>query len=130
MRFIIFCHRATLTLGNYFSKNIIRQWPGVEIELFQTIRALQERIRQISCAVKNEIYIFFADSKRRLLELIQLNRLMADKKLILVVPEQSEEMMRLAIQLYPRYIAGISDTYEELSCVLKKMTLNSYDLLN
>jgi hypothetical protein len=55
---------------------------------------------------------------------------MADKKLILVVPEQSEEMMRLAIQLYPRYIAGISDTYEELSCVLKKMTLNSYDLLN
>ena len=53
---------------------------------------------------------------------------MADKKLVLVVPEQSEEMMRLAIQLSPRYTAGIRDGDEVLNRVLKKMTRNSYEL--
>lgn len=128
MRFIIFCHRATLTLGSYFSQSIIQQWPGVEIELFQTVKTLERRLKQRQGVVKNEIHIFLADSKRRLLELIQLNGLTADKKLVLVVPEQSEEMMRLAIQLNPRYIAGISDTDEALNRVLKKMTQNSCEL--
>ena len=128
MRFIIFCHRATLTLGSYFSQSIIQQWPGVEIELFQTVRILEALLKQRHGGGKNEIHIFLADSKRRLLELIQLNGLMADKKLVLVVPEQSEEMMRLAIQLSPRYIAGIRDGDEALNRVLKKMTRNSYEL--
>nr|WP_319495019.1 hypothetical protein [uncultured Desulfobacter sp.] len=128
MRFIIFCHRATLTLGSCFSQSIIQQWPGVEIELFQTVRTLQLRLRQVPGTVKDEIHIFLADSKRRLLELIQLNGLVEDKKLVLVVPEQSEEMMRLAVQLSPRYIAGIRDGDEALNRVLKKMTRNSYEL--
>ncbi len=121
MKFILFYHKATLNLGRAFEQTFTQQWGRVDIEIFKTIESIKDRIGNNIKPFENEIYIFLADSKSRLLELSQLNHLMEDKKIILIVPDMSEEIMRVSVRFSPRFITRISEDYEDVHLVLKQM---------
>ena len=122
MKFILFYHQDTSMIGEKFKNSIIENWKSVETHIFHSIDHLENRMRHRHNFFENEVYIILVDSKRRLMELLTAGKSMEDKTLILILPEESEEMLRLAVQLYPRFITGISDHYNDLHLVLKQMT--------
>ena len=124
MKFILFYHQDTSKIGESFKNSIIENWASVETEIFHAIDHLENRMKNRRNFFENEVYMILVDSKRRLMELIAAGKAMEDKTLILILPEESEEMLRLAVQLYPRFITGLSDHYRDLHFVLRQMTNN------
>ncbi len=120
MRFIIYYDKEISRLGSILIKSVQDKWDGIAIEIIKSIRGIEGRMKSGGC-FDNAIFLFLIYSKSRLIELIHFNHLIDDKKIILVVPDESEETMRLSIQLCPRYIAKISDNYNDLHLVLGKM---------
>lgn len=121
MKLILFYHIHSATLGRRFEQNMANAWPGIEMEVFNTVDRLKQRLKRHTDFFENEIYIFLVDSKSRLLELVLLNHLMEDRAVVLILPEESEEFIRLAMHLCPRFITGISEGYKDLHLVLKQM---------
>ncbi len=123
MKLILFYHNdCAATLGGRFKDAITRSWTDIETEICQTIYSLKGRMAHRPDFFKYEVYILLVDSKSRLMELALLNNLTEDKNLILILPDDSKETMRLAMYLYPRFVTGISDDYEDLHQVLEQMS--------
>ena len=122
MKLILFYHENTSGIGEHFKNSILKNWSGFEMEIFQTLKSLKNRMKNNSSFFGEEVYIVLVDSKRRLLELCDLSHLVEDKNLILILPEESEESMRRAMHLCPRFITRISEGYKDLHLVLQQMT--------
>ena len=98
--------------------------PGQVIEICSSIGELSERLHQpmpdVSAAV------LYAVNRAELMEIIYLNDLLNDLKVVLVLPDSDPEVLEKAYILCPRFIAVAESDFKHLGSVLKKMT-NLYD---
>jgi len=120
MNLILYVHQDSSKKGSTFKKVIEQNFKGSEIEYFQTFNAFKARLKQV-CVYNKEIYVLFADSKNRLNELARLIDLLEDKRTILILPDNSNETLSIALKFFPRFFTQISDTYTDLCQVLTKM---------
>ncbi len=121
MNFILFIHQDSPKTGKLFKKNLDQNCNGGEIQIFQTFNSLKTKLKQFS-NYEEEIFILFADSNSRLNELTSLIDLLESKRVVLILPDDSEATVSIALQFFPRYFTFISDTYHDLCDVLNKMT--------
>ena len=80
-----------------------------------------EEIREIEEFIEKDIFILLAASESRLSELISLVDLLEGKCIILIVPDESNASLSMAIQFFPRFFTPVSETYSDLCDVLNKM---------
>jgi len=120
MNLIFYVHQDASQKGAAFKKVIEQNFKRHEIEYFQTFNAFKARLKQISVYNK-EIYVLLADSKNRLTELTKLIDLLEDKRIILILPDESKATLSTALKFFPRFFTPISETYADLCDVLTKM---------
>ena len=120
MNFILYIHRNASTKGETLKKIIDQNSKGIEIQTLQTFNAFKARVKQVS-AYNNEIFILLADSKKRLNKLTTLIDLLENKRIVLILPDESKETISVALQFIPRYFTFINDTYDDLCAVISKM---------
>ncbi len=120
MNFILFIHRDSSKKGVILKKIIDQNFNSVEIQTLQTFNAFKARLEK-AYNYNEEIFILFVDSKNRLNELKSLIDLLDDKRLILILPDDSKSTLSDAHQFFPRYFTYINDTYKDLCDVISKM---------
>ena len=121
MKLILFIHEDTAKNGLVLKKIIQQNFKQIETEVFLTFNAFKNRLKQVSY-YDREIFILLADSKKRLNELTSLIDLMDDKRILLILPDDSKSTVSMAHQFFPRFFTHITDTYDDLCSVLSKMT--------
>ncbi len=120
MNLILFVHQDSSKKGVTLKKIIDQTFTRVEIQIIQTFNAFKARLKQAS-NYNEEVFILFADSKKRLNELNSLIDLLDSKRLILILPDDSKTTVSMAHQFFPRYFTYVNDTYKDLCDVISKM---------
>ncbi|WP_300455028.1 hypothetical protein [Desulfobacula sp.] len=121
MKLILFVHQNASSKGTTFRKLIKQNFKGLEIETFQTFNGFKTRLKQVSL-YDQEIFVLFTDSKDRLKELTSLIDLLEGKRILLILPDDSNATTSVAHHFFPRYFTYVNDTYDDLCAVLIKMT--------
>ncbi len=121
MKLIVFIHQDSHTTGKTLNKIITSRFKGIEIQTVQTFNSLKAILKQLH-NYDNEIFVLLADSKSRLKKLMFLIDLMEDKRILLILPDDSKAVTSIAHQFFPRYFTYINDTYTDLCAVITKMT--------
>ncbi len=121
MRLIVFIHQDSSTNGQNLEHTIDQNFKHLETKFFQTYNSLKAGLKQIH-NYDREIFILLADSKSRLKKLMTLIDLMEDKRIVLILPDNSKAVTSMAHQFFPRYFTSINDTYADLCAVITKMT--------
>lgn len=121
MGLILFVHQDSSQKGETFRCAIEKNFSMLGIQVVQTVDALKTRLNQISF-YDREIFVLFADSKHRLKTLESLLDRLKDRRLILVLPDTSKEVLSASHQFYPRFFTYVNNTYNDLCDVLNKMT--------
>lgn len=121
MNIILFYHTDTATIGKRFKNSITENFGDAAIESFHTIAELKRRVKTGPDFFTDQVYVVLVDSRRRLFELVLSFGSAEVKNLILILPEQSRQIMQMAMLLSPRFTTSISDEYKDLHLVLKLM---------
>ncbi|SDT84148.1 hypothetical protein [Desulfobacula phenolica] len=120
MKFILFIHKASSRKGDVLKSIIEENFNNVEIQIFQTFDLFKARLRQVSI-YNDEIYVLLADSKNRMEKLTLFIDLLKDRRIILILPDDSKAVISIAHHFFPRFVTYMNDTYVDLCEVLKKM---------
>lgn len=120
MDLIFFVHQNSSRKGTTFKMAMEQNFKHLDIEFFKTFNALKERLGHIPVYDK-EIYVLLADSKKRLKELTELIELLEDRRIVLIIPDDSETTISTAHRFFPRFFTYMDDNYNDLYGVLKKM---------
>ena len=121
MKIIIIYHANIESVVKRFTLKLLKDDWTFDEAIFMDQEELKDKLRKRTDLFGKNVYIVFAESKNRLLELTKLESPLRDSQCILMVPEKSVDIMRLAIKVYPNFIMCIDDSYADLSSVLKKM---------
>lgn len=90
-----------------------------QLEYHTTLDSLQQRLRRNGLV--NVIALLMASSRRELQRVQRLSGLMADMKIILVLPDRSRETTSLGHALYPRFISYADSDFNDVRAVLAKL---------
>ncbi len=129
MNIILFIHHDCRTKGEILIDIMAQNCENVGIKAFQTINSFKERLKQISNYNK-EVFILLADSENRLDELTTLIDLMENKRIIIILPENTNPIVSKVHQFFPRYFTTISESYTDLCSVITKMSENEKKTIN
>ena len=127
MNLILYAHKDALRKGTVLKRQIGRQVKNHEIQTIQTFNAFKVRLKQVSVYDK-EIFVLLADSKQRLNELMLLTDWLENKRILLILPDDSKDIVSLAHQFFPRYFTYVNDTYADLCAVITKMSNNKENI--
>jgi len=121
MNLILYIDQGSSHACENFKNIIVQRFQDQDIQIFESFNGLKSRLRQVA-NYNTDIFILFADSEMRLKALTRLIDLMEDKRLLMVLPDDSKSIMSTAHQFFPRYFTCINDTYNDLCDVLSKLT--------
>ncbi len=121
MNLIMFIHQSASKKGEILEKIIDQNFKGFEKQTVHTVNAFKARLKQVS-DYDREIFIVLADSIKRINELTSLVDLMEDRRIILILPDDSKETASKSHQFFPRYFTYVNDTYADLCAVISKMS--------
>ena len=121
MPLIIFIHKESAEKGDILKKAMEQNFHGTEIQIFKTMAALKANLKQVSKYSDKEIFILLADSEKRLTQLIPMIDVFEGRRLILILPNNSQATTSKAHKFFPRYFTYVSNNYDDLCSVLNKM---------
>ncbi len=121
MNLVLFIHEDAYETGNVLESRISDRTDSALIEKFHTFNALKTRLKRITPYGDTDIFILMAETRYRLAEFVSLIDFLADKRLILVIPDDSRGTLTAVHKLFPRYFTVLNETYEDLGDVLNKM---------
>ena len=105
-------------------KAIVQAVAGRTIEFFSTLDALRERFRFI--VEPNSIAVLLAADREELREMQLFRELLPEIYVILVIPDWQASTVKLAHLLLPRFLNQKSDSFTDITKVLKKMVLTPH----
>jgi len=120
MNLILFVHTNPSEKAEILKNIIYDEFKKCNIQTIQTFNLLKNRLKKISY-YEREIFIFVLDSKNRLEQLTSLLNMIGDRRIILILPDNSKATISKAHQFYPRFFTYINSTYDDLFAVLTKM---------
>ena len=121
MNLILFVHQDSSHKGTIFKQRMEKNLKGLGIETFQTFNGFKTRLNRVYLYDK-EIFVLLADSKDRLKQLTSLLDLLEGKRILLILPDDSDLTTAAAHHFFPRYFTYVNDTYDDLCAVILKMT--------
>lgn len=120
MNIVLFIHQDSSENGARLKEIIENKFRNTALQTIHTFNAFKERLKAVPDYDK-EIFILLADSKHRLNDLIVLADLLDDKRILLILPDDSQATLQEAHRLFPRFLTSMSSTYEDVCSVLTKM---------
>ncbi|MCP4671131.1 MAG: hypothetical protein GY857_07480 [Desulfobacula sp.] len=120
MNLAFFIHKDSSKKGVTFKQIMNKNFKKSEIEIFQAFHKFKLKLEEVA-DYNNEIFILFADSKKRLDRLINLLDLFENRRVILILPDDSQDTITTAHQISPRYFTFADNNYSDLCAVITKM---------
>ena len=96
-----------------------------EIEIFRTIESLTRRLHRPGLGHNMTIAVFLAASKEELSELVSIRNLLADFRIILVLPDTRDDTISKGHTLSPRFLTYQDGDFLDVAAVLGKMLRNN-----
>lgn len=93
--------------------------PDQHLEIFYSIEGLSDRLSQ--SARGNCAAIILAEDIPDLKKLFALRPLLRDIRIILILPDRSEEAVSMGYKLHPRFLSYTDGEFSEIAVVLKKI---------
>jgi len=101
-------------------EQLVRQAaPGIAIESYDTVEALSARLQ--SPVSERAVAVLYPATRSDLLDIMAIQHLLRDLRIILIAPDQDGETIAMAHQLRPRYLGYVSGDFGGLEAVLAKM---------
>jgi len=119
MNIILFAHKEK---GELLRNTIKKNGYGAKFQAFHNFNTFKSRLKKSFGNNKNEILILFAESLNRLKQLISLVDLMDGKRIVLILPDESELTLSVAAQFFPRFFMSMSDNYDNLCQIIDRMS--------
>jgi len=96
--------------------------PLCDIKKFNTSDALCQQLRRNTTSQNYKtITILLIDAQNELQDLIELRPLLAETRIILILPDKDPETIRLGHTLFPRYLDFLDSSFTEVGEVLQKI---------
>jgi hypothetical protein len=121
---VLFYSKATKGAGKRGQKIIEAQVPGEQIEIYRTIERLSNRLHQPTYNL--DITILLAASKVDLFDLLSIQDLLTDIRIILILPDRESDTISKGHKLYPRFVSYADGDLKDVAAVLSKMLGNLY----
>ena len=93
--------------------------PDQQLEIFHSIEGFTRRLSQ--SARGNCTAVILAEDITDLQNLFTLKKLLKDIRIILILPDRTEEMISIGYKLHPRFLSYMDSEFSEVAIVLKKM---------
>jgi len=95
-----------------------------QVETVETIEGLRNRLNQVPITRPFGLLLLITD-KHQLMEILSFRRLLYDTRVILILPDTEKEMIRMGLQIYPRFISAIDSDFKDVAAVLKRISKNT-----
>ena len=105
--------------GERLQNAIKTELSGKKTEIYHSIKELAERL--IKRDHNGFIAVLLADSIFELMELLMMEELLKDIRIILVLPDRSAETVSTGHKLRPRFLSYADGNFSDVAAVLKKM---------
>ena len=100
--------------------NVIKDaLPDYDLEIYSSIDDLTERLHQPLMDIS--VAIFHAVTHSELMEIVFLADLLAEMRVVLVLPDCNPDALKKAHILRPRFIVTSQNDYKNLDSILKRM---------
>jgi hypothetical protein len=119
MDIILFAHKEK---GKLLRNTIKKNCYEANFHAIHNFNAFKSKLKKNFRTNNNEVLILFAESLNRLKQLISLVDLMEGKRIVLILPDESELTLAVAAQFFPRFFMSVSDDYDNLCQVIGRMT--------
>ncbi len=96
---------------------------GATVEVCRSLPAFTRRLRKPLVWATTVIVILIMNGKE-LEEVLSLRSLLMDRRIILILPESSQDFLRLGLTLRPRYCCDPDRGFEDVLAVLEQMIRN------
>ena len=121
MNLIVFLHYKTEKEGQPL-RNRLGALTGLNsIEYCSDFESFKERLQQPVRFERSEVFILFAAGQEQLQKFSAFNPYFEDRRIIIILPDDSPETIDGVLKLRPRYFTTKNDTYDDLCAVLKKL---------
>ena len=92
-----------------------------EYSYFNSFEPFSRKISAPSGLRKELIVLFVAGKKVHLEKLLNIRKMMLNVRLVLVLPEENFDMIRMGHELYPRFLATADHSLDQIIPVLKNI---------
>jgi len=116
---LLYYRPAQNTTAEKLQAIIETEFPEENLEVYYTTEDLSERLRQhirINCAA-----VILAEDIYDLRSLFDLKSLLKDIRIILVLPDRTEEIISMGYKLHPRFLSYTDSDFSDVAVVLKKI---------
>jgi hypothetical protein len=110
--------------GKQLRKVIKQSLPDEKIEMYQMIISLSQRLRQPKYDLT--AIVLHISSKADFLNVLSLRDLLDDLRIIFVLPEDEECLLKKVHELRPRFISYDDGDFSDVAEVLRRMTSMDY----
>lgn len=98
---------------------------GNTTETFNSVAHLSRRLCRLYARRGETIGVLFAADRQDLANLLSIQDLLDDVRIILVLPDDKKETVSAGHRLRPRYISYAGGNFEDVAAVLNKMMQRS-----
>ena len=96
--------------------------PDDSIEIVRTVEDLSRSFMQPEN--KPAIAIIMVTDRHELLEVLTVYQFLSDARIILILPDNGEDLFALGCKLYPRFVSYASRDFKDVLAVVEKMMKN------
>ena len=93
----------------------------VDITVYRTIDSLAYGLLRPDISYDGTIAVLLAHSKKELQSLLSIRDLIADVRVIMVLPDREDDTIKKGFLLYPRLVTYVDGDFVLVAAVLKKM---------
>jgi len=116
---VIFYSAPGVSRGEKLQRVIDVLVPRSSVETFRTMPSLLQRLHQPLSEVV--VFVFLISSRQELLDLVEYQEWLRDRRLILVLPDDDRETISRGHALRPRFVTYAESDFIDVSAVLGKM---------
>lgn len=105
-------------------KTIETVLPGVDVDLYQSVKELLYKLRQSSIN-DNVIAVLLIRSLDEIQDISSIDFFLKDIRILLILPDGSPEILSAGFSIHPRFIGYIDDDFNNIALVLRKMIMSA-----
>jgi len=92
-----------------------------KIERYRSIEGLSIRLRKSN--LENNIVILVINAIEEIYQICSIKKLSNNIRIILILPDRSDEIISSGFKLYPRFISYIDSDFKDVADVLNRMMM-------
>jgi hypothetical protein len=102
-------------------RNLIEPGLSDSIEIYVTLGSLKDRLSVPLAKYKSVVVVISAENWEDLMNIVSIEHLLRDTRLLLILPNRRKETISLGHRLRPRFVTYKDSDFRELVSVIRKM---------